>query len=90
MEWSLAPNADMCCGAGGSYQMSHTENADQIIGDKGDFLKALKDKRIILTTGNPVCMMQWSRYVKEQKLTHVTVKHFAELLDESYRLAKIY
>ena len=90
VEWSLAPNAELCCGAGGSYQMSHTENADQIIADKGEFLRAHKDKRIILATGNPVCMMQWSRYVKSQNLTHVKVKHFAELLDESYQLAGIY
>ena len=90
VEWSLAPNADLCCGAGGSYQMSHTDNANQIIADKGDFLKKHKDKRIILATGNPVCMMQWSRYIKNENLSHVTVKHFTELLDDSYRLAGIY
>lgn len=90
VEWSLAPQADMCCGAGGSYQMSHTENADQIIADKGDFLKAYKDKRIILATANPVCMMQWNRYIKNQNMTHVKVKHMAELLDDSYQLAGLY
>lgn len=90
VEWSLAPNADLCCGAGGSYQMTHTENANQIIADKGSFLETHKNKRIILATGNPVCMMQWSRYVRNNNLGHVTVKHFAELLDDSYRLAGFY
>lgn len=90
VEWSLAPNAELCCGAGGSYQMTHTENANQIIADKGSFLKSHQNKRIILATGNPVCMMQWNRYIKENKLKHVVVKHFAELLDDSYRLAGYY
>jgi glycolate oxidase iron-sulfur subunit len=82
--WSLAPDADRCCGSGGSYFVTHAENAKGILDEKSAFLKAIPYKKPVLVTANHVCMMQWSQ------VPGLTVKHAVQVLDESYRLAGYY
>jgi glycolate oxidase iron-sulfur subunit len=82
--WSLAPDADRCCGSGGSYVVTHAENARGILDEKSAFLKAIPYKNPVLVTGNHVCMMQWSQ------VPGLRVRHAVQALDESYRLAGYY
>lgn len=81
--WSLAPEADRCCGSGGAYAVTQAQSSAQILEEKRGLLGALAT-RATLVTGNHVCMMQWGQ------LPGLKVKHAVEVLDESYRLAGHY
>ena len=82
--WSLAPEADRCCGSGGSYFVTHAENAQGILDEKSAFLKDIPYKAPVLVTANHVCMMQWSQ------VPGLKVKHAVQILDESYQAAGFY
>lgn len=89
--WSLAPDADRCCGSGGAYAPTHPEESQAILKEKSEFLNAAPEKNIVLATSNHVCMQQWasagrSGLVKRPYHT----KHLIQLLDESYALAGYY
>ncbi|MES2202312.1 MAG: (Fe-S)-binding protein [candidate division FCPU426 bacterium] len=90
-DWSLAPDADRCCGSGGAYMMTHEKNSREILKAKSDFLNHTPFKAPVLATANHVCMMQWdsamdSGLVKKK----VPVRHLVQLLDESYQKAGYY
>jgi len=87
VSWSLAPDADRCCGSGGAYQFTHVKNAAEIVKDKSAFLDESQYMNPVLATANHVCMMQWSQ-AKTAKSFQVA--HVVQLLDESYRLAGFY
>ncbi len=89
--WSLAPDAERCCGSGGTYNVTHAENSQEILREKSAFLNDTPYQKCTLTTANHVCMMQWNSamatgLVKKQ----VDVKHVVQLLDESYQRAGVY
>ena len=86
-DWSLAPDADRCCGSGGAYQVTHPGNAAEILAEKSAFLDESPFEAPILATANHVCMMQWSG-AKTRK--PFQVRHLVQLLDESYRKAGFY
>ena len=83
-QWTLAPEADRCCGSGGSYFVTHAENAKGILDEKSAFLKDIPYQAPVLVTANHVCMMQWSQ------VKGLRVKHAVQMLDESYRKAGYY
>jgi glycolate oxidase iron-sulfur subunit len=83
-KWSLAPEADRCCGSGGAYLVTHADNALGILDEKSAFLNDIPYKKPVLVTANHVCMMQWSQ------VPGLTVKHAVQVLDESYRKAGFY
>jgi glycolate oxidase iron-sulfur subunit len=85
--WSLAPDADRCCGSGGAYQITHEGNARKILEEKSAFLDASPFENPVLATANHVCMMQWSSASTQKPFK---VKHLIQLLDESYRKAGFY
>jgi Fe-S oxidoreductase len=87
LSWSLAPDADRCCGSGGAYQFTHAQNAAAILAEKSAFLNDSPHENPVLATANHVCMMQWSQ-AKTQK--PFQVKHLLQLLDESYEKAGFY
>jgi glycolate oxidase iron-sulfur subunit len=87
VSWSLAPDADRCCGSGGAYQFTHASNAAEIIKEKSAFLDASAHANPVLATANHVCMMQWSSAMTAKPFQ---VRHVVQLLDESYRLAGYY
>lgn len=89
--WSLAPDAERCCGSGGTYNVTHPENSQQILREKSAFLNQTPYGKCTLTTANHVCMMQWNSAMATGMVKKkVDVKHVVQLLDESYEKAGIY
>jgi glycolate oxidase iron-sulfur subunit len=85
--WSLAPDADRCCGSGGAYQFTHAKNASEILVEKSAFLNDSPHDNPLLVTANHVCMMQWSQAKCAKPFQ---VRHLVQLLDESYEKAGLY
>jgi len=89
--WSLAPDAERCCGSGGTYNVTHPHNSVEILTKKSCFLNETPYKHCTLTTANHVCMMQWSSAMATGLVKKkVDVKHVVQLLDQSYLNAGIY
>lgn len=79
-DWELAPNADHCCGAGGTYNVQQPENSREILKKKSDFLNELpKGLKVTIATSNHVCMMQWN-LAKSMVNRSFDVKHIVQLL----------
>lgn len=82
--WKFAPNANDCCGSGGTYNIEKPENSKEILRRKSAFLNDLKERQVILATANHVCMMQWSS-ARAMGLVNrdYQVRHVIQLLDPS-------
>lgn len=79
-DWELAPNADHCCGAGGSYNIQQPENSREILKKKAGFLNDLPaNLKITIATSNHICMMQWNM-AKPMVNKSFDVKHIVQLL----------
>ncbi len=74
-------DSDRCCGAAGIYNLTQPELSQQILSEKMDALEKVAPDCI--ATGNPGCMMQIARGVRERGLC-AEVKHPIELLDALY------
>jgi glycolate oxidase iron-sulfur subunit len=76
------PNADLCCGSAGIYNLTHNEMAMQILEHKMEHVSGTDAS--IVATANPGCMLQLSAgarlFGNGQRVVHVV-----ELLDEAYR-----
>ena len=81
--WTLAPDADRCCGSGGAYAATQAESSLAILEEKRTLLGPKADGGT-LVTGNHVCMMQWSQ------IKGLRVLHAVQVLDESYHKAGFY
>jgi glycolate oxidase iron-sulfur subunit len=81
--WSLAPEAERCCGSGGAYAALEAESSLAILAEKAALLGPL-EPGATLVTANHVCMMQWSQ------VKGLRVLHAVQVLDESYRKAGLY
>lgn len=89
--WSLAPDAERCCGSGGTYNVTHPENSVEILRQKSAFLNETPHNHCTLTTANHVCMMQWNSAMATGLVKKkVDVKHVVQALDQSYSRAGIY
>ena len=90
--WSLAPDSDRCCGAGGAYNLTHQENSDAILKEKAAFLwKAAEKGPVALVTNNHVCMGQWeSGKASGLVPPNVRIMHLVQVLDEAYQRAGLY
>ncbi len=79
------PQADLCCGSAGIYNIVHDEMADSILQKKMALVNGTGAE--VVTTANVGCAIQLqagvSRYGKQQRVMHVV-----ELLDEAYRAGK--
>ncbi len=79
------PQADLCCGSAGIYNIVHDEIADSILQKKMALVNGTGAE--VLTTANVGCAIQLQagvgRYGKQQRVMHVV-----ELLDEAYRRGK--
>ena len=81
---SLRPiaEAELCCGAAGSYNLTQPEMADRLGQRK---VRCLMDvKPDVVVTGNAGCSLQLQAKLKESG-DNVAVLHPMELLDLSYR-----
>ncbi len=77
--------ADMCCGAAGSYAFKNYDLSQKVLDRKmGNVAKSGADT---LVSSCPACIMQLSCGVGQQKLP-VSVLEIVELLDEAYRNAE--
>jgi glycolate oxidase iron-sulfur subunit len=88
--WELAPMANECCGAGGTYQFEKADNAAKILERKSAFLRNATEQEIYLVTTNHVCMMQWNSIARSTlsgKTVHV--RHLVQMLDPGEPQAKI-
>lgn len=89
--WETAPDFEMCCGSGGTYNLTHPHNADRIIRRRCEFMNGLEEGKYALATSNHVCMMQWHSAIKSGYVkTDFRVKHLVQLLDESYEKSGYY
>jgi glycolate oxidase iron-sulfur subunit len=79
----LVPHADAsaCCGAAGTYNLTHPEMSARVLARKIDALAAADPD--VIATGNPGCMMQLRQGVAQRGL-HAEVVHPIELLDRAY------
>lgn len=74
------PEADRCCGCGGSFNLFHYDISRQIGQRKRD--NVLASKAQIVATGCPACMMQLEDALSQNR-DAVQVKHTVELYAES-------
>jgi glycolate oxidase iron-sulfur subunit len=74
-------NPTRCCGAAGTYNLTHPDMARTVLADKMDALEAAHPD--VIATGNPGCLMQIGGGVRERDL-RARVQHPIELLDAAY------
>ncbi len=75
------PNADICCGSAGIYNVLHTDMAMAVLERKMGAVALVSPD--VIATANPGCMLQLRAgaklYGRGERVAHVV-----ELLDESY------
>lgn len=85
VEFVELEEADMCCGAAGSYAFKNYDLSMQVLARKmGNVAKTSAD---LLVSTCPACVMQLSRGVSQWKLP-MRVAEIVQVLDEAYRAAK--
>ena len=77
------PEADWCCGAGGTFNITHYDQAMAILDRKMERVNGTG--ATILATSCPSCMIQLG-YGARKKGLNVKVRHVTQLLDEAYAL----
>jgi glycolate oxidase iron-sulfur subunit len=80
---TLRPHADpeSCCGAAGTYNLTHPEMSRAVLARKLDALAAAAPD--VIASGNPGCLMQLRAGAAERGLA-ARVLHPIQLLDEAY------
>jgi glycolate oxidase iron-sulfur subunit len=76
------PNADVCCGSAGIYNVVQNEMSMRILERKMDAVDTTKAD--VIATANPGCLLQLRAGVAQRGDAR-RVLHVVELLDESYR-----
>ena len=79
--------SDWCCGSAGIYNITNQDMAQELLERKMNNVAATGAE--IIATGNPGCMMQIAKGMRERGLP-MEVKHPVELLDEAYRAGGLY
>lgn len=85
LEFVEMPNANKCCGAGGTFSLSHYEISRQINDEKLD--KAEKTGADTLATGCSACRMHINDGLSLRQ-SGMKVRHTAEIIAEAYRTKK--
>jgi len=75
------PGASECCGAAGTYSLTHADMSKRLLARKLDAIRSLEID--VVATGNPGCLMQIGAGVREAGLD-IEVLHPVELLARSY------
>ncbi len=78
LEYVEMPNADRCCGMGGTFTLFHYDTARGITGKKADGITATGADLVV--TECPGCIMQISDVVARREMP-VKVMHFLELFE---------
>ncbi len=82
VEFREMPEAEMCCGAAGTYGVEHPQESLAILKRKMEKFESTKAQ--VLATSCPACMIQLSHGVKREGVGG-KVAHITQLLDESAR-----
>ena len=83
IEFVELPEAAVCCGAGGSYFVTHGELSEAVLRRKMENIKATGAELVV--TSCPVCKMQLEHGARLLKMA-VQVKHLAEIIAEASQL----
>jgi glycolate oxidase iron-sulfur subunit len=75
------PEADVCCGSAGSYNLTEPEMAERLQRRKTDNI--LKTGASIVVTTNPGCLLQIRAGLDKTGAHHVEALHIADYLDRS-------
>ncbi|WP_368652519.1 (Fe-S)-binding protein [Ornithinibacillus sp. 4-3] len=79
IEFLALPEANLCCGSAGIYNVIHYERSMQVLDLKINRIKEIKPTMIV--TSNPGCHLQMLQGVEREQLTdQVEVVHLVELL----------
>jgi glycolate oxidase iron-sulfur subunit len=78
--------SEICCGSAGVYNVLHNEMAERLLENKMRRINETKAELIL--TANPGCLLQLRAGAKREG-KHRQVMHVVELLDQSYRKAKL-
>jgi glycolate oxidase iron-sulfur subunit len=76
------PGANVCCGSAGIYNITQPEQAESLLKDKVEHVKATGAD--VVATANPGCHLQLQNGFRRAKMD-VIVKHPVSLLAEGYR-----
>jgi glycolate oxidase iron-sulfur subunit len=79
------PDADMCCGSAGIYNLVEPRSADDIGRRKAEAV--LSTKAVLLASANPGCSLQIRRMLEERGAA-MEAAHPVEILDRSIRGAR--
>lgn len=79
LEFKEMPGADRCCGAAGSYWLTHPDIAQRLVTSKVQAIQATGAE--IVVTSCPACLMQISYALKRAGL-QVEAKHIIEVIGE--------
>ena len=77
--------ANMCCGAAGTYAFKNYDLSVKVLARK--MSNVAKTSADILVSSCPACVMQLSSGVSQQKMP-IRVLEIVELLDHAYQVAK--
>ncbi|HAQ08274.1 MAG TPA: glycolate oxidase [Bacillus bacterium] len=82
LKYVQLPEQDMCCGSAGIYNITHYEEASEILDRKMNHIKPLYPD--IIVTSNPGCHLQMQHGIEKEGLKdQVKVMHIVELLAEA-------
>lgn len=82
IEFVELPESDLCCGSAGIYNMVQPEMSEKLLNRKIANLK--ETGADILVAGNPGCLLQIRKGIKQNGL-NIKTAHPVELLDWAYR-----
>jgi len=81
VEFVELPEADLCCGAAGSYNIMHYDQSMVVLDRKMNNLQ--KTEAVVLTTECPGCCIQLSYGVRKHNLP-IKVVHISELIRDRF------
>lgn len=73
------PEADVCCGSAGTYNLTEPEMAERLQNRKIENI--LKSGAQIVVTSNPGCLLQIQAGLKKAGAYHIKAMHIADFLD---------
>lgn len=80
IDYRELPEADACCGSGGTYNIEKPEMSDRVLRRKVENIKASGAE--VLVTANPGCLLQLRKALAEET-PPIRVMHVTEVLNRS-------
>jgi glycolate oxidase iron-sulfur subunit len=77
------PEADVCCGSAGSYNLTEPEMAERLQRRKVENI--LRTGAQVVVTTNPGCLLQIRAGLRKAGVSHIRALHIADFLEEALR-----